>query len=178
VNHFTATRWIAILAFSLSCLHSVRANAGSLEVCNDGEVTVKTALAETFNPFSTGTSFEVSGWYNVEPHKCSQLYDGGLANGLYVGFAYQDRRNTIRAHISTPSEKADNQVPVSNRFCVALGAPFDYTTRLKTARSCVAGSKPLAFSLFYDFSTDDADWTYTVRAYGDEDGEPLGPVGQ
>jgi uncharacterized membrane protein len=89
MNHLAATRWMSVLAFSLACLHCAPANAGSLKVCNEGDVTVKTALAETFNPFNTGTSFEVSGWYNVEPRKCSQLYDGGLANGLYVGFAYQ-----------------------------------------------------------------------------------------
>jgi hypothetical protein len=68
-------------------------------------------------------------------------------------------------------------VPVQNRFCVALGAPFDYTTRLKTAQSCVAGSKPLAFSLFFNFSTDFNE-TYTVKPYGDEDGEPLGRPGE
>ena len=82
VNRLAATRWIAILALALSCLHSVPANAGTLKVCNEGDVTVKTALGETFNPFSTGTSFEVSGWYNIEPHECSELYDGGLASGL------------------------------------------------------------------------------------------------
>jgi hypothetical protein len=121
----------------------------------------------------------VSGWYNIEPHECSELYDGGLASGLYVGFAYLDRRNTIRGHISLPAQqKGDEMVSVSNRFCVALAAPFDYTTKLNTAKSCVAGAKPLTFSLFYDFVANDAHHTYTVKPYRDEGGEPLGRPGE
>lgn len=176
MNRVAATRWVFILALSLLCLHSVRAEASAaVEVCNDGDVTVKTAAINTTNPFFAGTTYYVAGWYNIEPGKCTFVSDGGaLVNGSYLGFAYEDDDGILRAHIAKPSGQADSVEASSEQFCVALDGRFDYSTRA-SAGSCQAGYAPLTFSIYMDFSSIYlARVTYTVAPHHREGGEPLG----
>ena len=175
MNEFTVARWVFIVALSYFCLDSIGAHAATVEVCNDGDITVKTAAINTTNPFFSGTTYYVAGWYNVEPGKCTTVSDaGGLVNGSYLGFAYADPDGILRTHIAMPSAQNSDVQPSSARFCVATDRSFEYSTTVANA-SCAAGYVPLTFSLYLDFSSIHlVRVTYTVTASRDEDGDPIG----
>ena len=174
MNAFGATRWIAVLAFGLLCLHCGHAVAANgVQICNNGNVTVKTALVETTNPFFSGTNYNVVGWYNVEPGECNQpTFGSPLVLGTYLGFAYRDIGNVLRAHIAMPQAGNYTQ-SAAVPFCVATDMAFEYTTKTKPT-SCGAGYALLTFSLFIDSSDPTLGLTtYTVTPDEDEFGDPL-----
>lgn len=174
----TIARLIAILA----CLTPIAAAASStITVCNQGDVALETAMVDYRHSILYGTGYDVEGWYHVEPDKCEDI---NTSSDVYLGFAYRDAGNVLRTHLAHPGGSMREVGGAAQRFCVATGGNFQYTTQQVNGASCPAGYKPLVFSLFIDGSgmwsrlANAGHLTYTVKPRRDEGGQRLAGVSE
>ena len=158
-------RRIPILLLGL-CLRILPADAGVLNICNEGNVTINTAVVER-----SLSGWRVSGWYPVPAHKCEVAFHTSFANVL-LGFTYRDANKVMRVHVSVPSKREYDIYDMSETFCVKVEDQFEYESRERPATTCRAGYAPLMFGVGVRL-TNVARATYTTTPRVDEGGRRL-----
>ncbi len=135
---------------------SFRANASVVSICNQGDASLNVATAVYSKSIWLGDSYDVTGWYAIEPDKCAVVYSAEDPQDVYFGFSFLGSDQNLRKYVSTPSGGQDNLFKaISENFCVAIGQVFDYKTKTKgVAGGCQAGFQPLEFSLYAGLDSD------------------------
>lgn len=137
------------------CVFSLPARAAVVEICNQGDTTLYVARAVYSKSVFFGNSYQVTGWYAVDADKCEAVYSATDPEDVYFGFTYHDSKDVLRTYITHPHAEPDNfAVAVSERFCAAVGKPFDYKTQTKGG-ACADGYEPLEFSMYIGLAEGD-----------------------
>lgn len=133
-----------------------QADASVVSICNQGDTSLNVATAIYSKSMWLGDSYDVTGWYAVDPGKCAVVYSAEDPDDVYFGFTFLGSDRNLRKYVSTPSGGQDNLFKaVSENFCVAVGQVFDYKTKTKgVAAGCQAGFRPLEFSLYAGLDSD------------------------
>lgn len=161
---------IAAIAF----FPPLAAHAAVAEICNNGNVELSVARAVYSKSLLFGNSYEITGWYKVEPNKCETVYSSTDAEDLYLGFTYLDPKDVLRSYVSEPSDNSGFARAVSEKFCVNVDKAFDYKISTKGATGCQNGFAPLEFSLF--IGADGGDYGRVTYRMSPDRRDPTNPV--
>jgi len=103
------------------------AHATDFVVCNNGAVSGWAALAHRNSGglFSIGHTWQLTGWFKVDPGKCETLVSGD-DEPIYVAVSFTDRFGRWGAFIPANSKEDDVFHSTRVQLCVARGK-FDYT---------------------------------------------------
>ena len=168
----TATlRALLVVLGAVALLIPFRTDASVVSICNQGDASLNVTTAVYSKSIWLGDSYEVTGWYAIEPGKCGVVYSAADPDDVYLGFTFMGSDQNLRKHVSTPSGGQDNVFKaVSENFCVAIGQVFDYKTRTKgVAGGCQAGFQPLEFSLYAELNSGDYGRVeYALFPHGDD----------
>lgn len=170
-------RFVAILSCSAMLFLPAIGSAqdATLEVCNNGPVTVNVAYAARIQLFITGYKWKTTGWYVVDPGKCGVVYDEDYGDagpytpqsGARVVFA-AIVKDTWRVYHDNKVQKSGWMQSGTGQICVKLSssAGFEFNEPAgDPAANCTGGTLvPVA----QDFLPDGpGKFTYTM----DWDGE-------
>lgn len=164
------------LIAAVVCFFSLPARAAVVEICNQGDTTLYVASAVYSKSVFFGNSYQVTGWYAVDADKCEAVYSATDPEDVYFGFTYHDSKDVLRTYITHPHAEPDNfAVAVSEKFCAAVGKPFDYKTQTKGG-ACADGYEPLEFSMYIGLSGGDyGRASYVMMPHrSNDDGDPFG----
>ena len=102
----------------------------ALELCNEGTLTVKAAVV---HGAPRATMFTSSGWYSVDPGRCSSVVPS--ARVLYLAFAAADAEGEglIALNKKAPT---DLTASVDLRFCVGLEPSYTLSGTLAELATC------------------------------------------
>lgn len=129
-----------------------------LSICNKGDARLNVATVVYDQSLLFGNSYQVKGWYEVDPGKCETVYSSDDRDPVYLGFTYRDFKNTLRLYQSDPRKDSAFFKAASINFCVSPNDAFNYKTPTKeAAQSCKPGLQPLEFSLSVSGVPDDYD---------------------
>lgn len=158
----TSLLFLIILCCIGSYAQGVDLSSATVTVCNQGKIPVNvvkgTQTGELF-----GNTLEVSGWINVDPGKCEQVFHGvgspdtGAAR-TYLGFGFFDTQNHLMSgHVSTLPDFGRYRfgTPVlttaNDRFCVRDDG-MAYRIREHAALNCATfrfgGGDPGGYTSF------------------------------
>lgn len=132
-----------------------RADASVVNICNKGDASLNVTTAVYSKSIWFGDSYHITGWYVVDPGKCTVVYSSEDPEDVYFGFTFLGSDQNLRKYVSEPRGGDDLFKAVSQNFCVAIGQVFDYKTKTKgIGDGCQAGFLPLEFSLYAALDSD------------------------
>ena len=139
-------------------------HATDFVVCNDGAVTGWAALAHRNGSglFTIGHTWQVTGWFEVIPHKCQTLVSDSDGEPIYLAVSFTDRFGRWGAFRPDATGKEDDIFHHTRVvLCVARGK-FDYTrSGSDPGGPCKDGYYPFPAALYVTPTSSRGTNTYT-----------------
>lgn len=120
------------------------------EICNKGDTALHVARVIYSQSLFSGNSYQVTGWYGIEPADCKVVYNSDSGDPAYLGFTFLDSHDVVRTFTAHPTRNSGPFKAMAENFCVAP-SPFSYVAKTKEElQQCRLGFEPLDFSLYVD----------------------------
>jgi hypothetical protein len=123
-------RWALQLALAISvALATTALHAVNLITCNKGKIQVSYATAEQQGGLLQGPLWSITGWHNLNPGDCENVYQRGSAfnSQIYVLFTFTDSTGTFGSIRFNMTDSPTSALRRSGKpLCVVLDT-FKYT---------------------------------------------------
>ena len=150
---------VPALAMSMSAPGGALASSRAeyvLRVCNAGNAQVSVVVVthhDTVLSAFVSKTWSASGWWNVEPRDCTNVYTRGVAFPAFVAFVYRNSNDELVPHYAE-LEVNDGESGLygidARYFCVDFSRGFSWERETYELATCRSDEAPLAFTMYFN----------------------------